>query len=350
MDPSQAQSDKSNDVDSLEKNEGSDSASKSQPQSAAPNPPAGGGEAPKTEEGITDATGGPRGGTPPPNPFQHRSFIRRLWDKLNIYLLLFILVLVIAIGSVVSLTLKGRQDAYKIITSQGLTQDELKQLANTDVTVGQPKQILTVQANAVFAGSVLIRGDLEVAGTFKLGGDMSLENLTVSGATQLGDVKANNLTVGSNLNVQGTLTLNSGISVAGQSNFNGGIVASSIITGALQLNGDLKPTHHIVAGGTIPSISKGTAVGGGGTVSLSGSDTAGSIAVNTGSGPPIGCFATVTFSEAFANTPHVVITPVGPASAGLNYYLTRSTTGFVICSTNAAPASQSFGFDYIVLG
>lgn len=342
MDPSQAQSDKENDVDSLEKSDGND-ASKGQLPGAQKD-----GEA-KPEDGVTDATGG-NGQPLPASPFQHRSFIRRLWDKLNIYLLLFILVLIIAIGSVISLTIKGKQDAYKIITTQGLTQDELKQLANTDVTVGKPKQILTVQANAVFAGSVLIRGDLEVAGTLKLGGDLSLANLTVSGESLLNEVKATNLTVGNSLNVQGALTLNSGISVAGQSNFNGGIVASSVITGSLQLNGDLKLTHHITAGGTIPAIAKGTAVGGGGTVSLSGSDTAGSIAINTGSSPPAGCFATITFSEPYATTPHVVLTPVGTPSASLNYYITRSTTNFVICSTNAASAGQSFGFDYVVLG
>lgn len=340
MDPSQAQSDKSNDIDSLEKSDGKAPASGQPPKE---------GEAPKTEDGVTDATGGSSGASAPV-PFQHRSFIRRLWDRLNIYLLLFILVLVVAIGSVVSLTLKSRQDAFKIVTTQELTQDELKQLANTDVTVGEPKQILTIQANAVFAGSALIRGDLEVAGTLKLGGDLSLTNLSVTGAAQLEDATANNLTVGSNLNVQGTLQLNGGISVAGQSNFNGGIVASSVITGALQLNGDLNLTNHIIAGGTIPNIERGPATGGGGTVSLSGSDTSGSIAVNTGSGPPAGCFATVTFSKAFNNIPHVVVTPIGAASAGLDYYLTRTTTGFLICSTNSAPAGQSFGFDYIVMG
>lgn len=342
MDPSQVQSDKNNDIDSLEKSE--DGAPGQAPAFNADQ------KADETAKagGITDATGG--NAPAPADPFQHRSFIRRLWDRLNIYLLLFALVVVIAIGSVVSLTIKGRQDAYKIISSQGLSQDELKQLANTDVTVGKPKQILTVQANAVFAGSALIRGDLEVAGVLKLGGDLSITNLAVTGGSQLEDVKANNLTVGSNLNVQGALTLNSGISVAGQSNFNGGIVASSVTTGVLQLNGDLKLTHHITAGGTIPKIAKGTAVGGGGTVSLSGSDTSGSIAVNTGTGPPAGCFATVTFSEAFANTPHVVVTPVGAGAAELDYYITRSTTNFAICSTNSAPAGQSFGFDYVVMG
>lgn len=343
MDPSQAQSDKSNDVDSLAKSDGQE-APKGQAAGGVPQA----GEPPKTEDGVTDATGG--SGAPAPAPFQHRSFIRRLWDRLNIYLLLFVLVLIIAIGSVISLTIKSRQDAYKIISSQGLSQDELKQLANTDVTVGKPKQILTVQANAVFAGSVLIRGDLEVAGGLKLGGDLSLANLTVSGLSTLNEVKASNLTIGNNLNVQGTLTLNSGISVAGQSNFNGGIVASSITTGVLQLNGDLNLLHHLTAGGTTPNIARGTATGGGGTASLSGSDTAGSIAINTGSSPPPGCLATVTFSEPFDNIPHVVITPVGTAAAGLNYYISRSTTSFIICSTNAAPAGQTFGFDYVVLG
>ena len=341
VDPSQAQSDKSNDIDSLGKGEAGD-APKIEPTNN--------GQALETQGDITDATGDSKNAAAPASPFQHRSFIRRLWDRLNIYLLLFILVLVLSIGSVISLTIKGKKDAFKIITSQNLTQDELKQLANTDVTVGNPKQILTVQANAVFAGSALIRGDLEVAGTLKLGGELSLKDLTVTGAAKLGDVTANNLTVGNNLSIQGALTLNSGISVAGQGNFNGGIVASSILTSSLQLNGDLKLTHHIIAGGTLPGVAKGTAVGGGGTVSLSGSDTSGSIAINTGSGPPIGCFVTVTFSEPFANTPHVVVTPIGTAAAGLDYYLTRSTTSFVICSTNAAAAGQSFGFDYMVLG
>lgn len=344
MDPSQAQTDKSNDVDSLEKSDGNEA-----PKAQLPNKDAGDDTA-QTEDGVTDATGGANTAAPAASPFQRRSFIRRLWDRLNIYLLLFILVMVIAIGSTISLTIKGKQDAYKIITTQNLTQDELKQLANTDVTVGKPKQILTIQANAVFAGSTLVRGDLEVAGALKLGGDMSLTNLTVSGASKLNDVTANSMTVSSSLNVQGTLTLNSGISVAGQSNFNGGIVASSVITGALQLNGDLNLTNHVVAGGTIPEVAKGTAVGGGGTVSLSGSDTSGSVAVNTGSGPPAGCFATVTFSKAFANIPHVVVTPIGAAAAELDYYITRATTNFVICSTNSAPAGQSFGFDYMVLG
>ena len=346
MDPSQVQSDHSNDVHSLEhEGEGGDKE--------APKPTAAGestGDDKENKDGVIDTTGSESGKPVPPSPFKHRSFIKRLWDKFNIYLVLFILVLVLAIGSLVIMTVKGKQDNNnKIASTEDLSQDALKQLANTDVTVGSSKQILTVQANAVFAGAVLIRGDLEVAGGLKVGKDLSLANITVTGTSRLGEVESTNLTVGNTLNVQGTLTLKSGISVAGQSNFNGGIVTSSLTTGALQLNGDLKLTHHLTAGGTIPSISKGSAVGSGGTVSLSGSDTSGSITINTGSSPPAGCFATITFSEAFTNTPHVVISPVGASAAGLDYYVTRSTTNFVVCTATPAAVGVSFGFDYVIL-
>lgn len=333
MDPSKVQADTSNDVHSLEQDE-------SGAVQSAPN---------QVGQSITDATE-PSPQTPPPNPFKHRSFIRRVWDKFNIYLLLFIFVMILAIGSLVGLTAKSQQESKKTPTSQELSKDAIKQLANTDVTVGKPSEILTVQANAVFSGTVLVRDNLEVAGTIKIGRDLSLGNLTVTGNSKLSDATVNNLTVGSNLNVQAAVTLKNGLSVAGQSNFTGGLVASSITTGALQFNGDLNLTNHVVAGGTMPTIAKGTAVGSGGTASLSGSDTAGTVTINSGSSPPAGCLATVTFTKAFKTTPHVVITPVGSAAATLDYYVTRTTTTFAVCTASPAPSGQSFSFDYMVLG
>jgi hypothetical protein len=149
--------------------------------------------------------------------------------------------------------------------------------------------------------------------------------------------------------VQGALALKNGISVSGNSTFTGNVTTASLTTGTLNLNGDLALTHHISAGGPTPGISRGTAAGGGGTVSLSGSDTSGSITINAGSNPPAGCFASVTFSTKFANTPHVVVTPIGSGAAGLQYYVDRTTSGFTLCTANAATAGTSFGFDYMTL-
>lgn len=342
MDPSQIQEDKTNDVHSLE-NGGDGGRTDDKPVEATVT---------KSDDGktqITDASGGSDAAPDEPQKPKKESFLKKFWHKFNIYLLLFILVIVLAVGIVVVLTFKSKQDAQKTIATQQLTQDALKQLANTDVTVGDARQVLTVQSNAVFAGSVLIRSNLEIAGALRVGGELSLTSLKVSGNSQLSDTSVNNLTVGGTLSLQGALTIKNGINVTGNSGFAGNVTTTSLTTGQLQLNGDLNVTSHISAGGPTPNASRGTAVGGGGTVNLTGSDTAGSIAINTGTSPPAGCFVNVTFSKRFNSTPHIAVTPIGAASAGLDYYVDRTTTGFSICTANPAPAASNFGFDYIAL-
>ncbi|HSX17310.1 MAG TPA: hypothetical protein VLH86_04375 [Patescibacteria group bacterium] len=340
MDPSQLQEDKANNIHSLEDSDGADEKKDSKPAEPSVT---------KSEDGKTQVVDASGGAELPELKPKKESFIKKLWHKFNIYLMLFFLVIVLAVGIVVILTLKSKQDAQKTITSQELSQSALQQLANTDVTVGDAKQVLTVQSNAVFAGSVLVRSNMEIAGTLKVGSELTLSSLKVSGATQLSDTSVNNLTVSGTLTLQGALTIKNGINVSGNSNFTGNITSSSITTGQLQLNGDLNLTHHITAGGTIPTASRGTAVGGGGTVSLTGSDTAGSIQINTGASPPAGCFIAVTFSQKFTGTPHIAVTPIGSGAAELTFYVDRSTTGFSICTTTPAPVGQTFGFDYIVL-
>jgi cytoskeletal protein CcmA (bactofilin family) len=341
MDPTEIQQDKSNNAHSLE--EGGGGSGSTAPAEATVT---------KSDDGKTqtlDASGGDSPDDPPSKP-EKESFISKFWHRFNIYLVLFILVVVLAVGIVVLLTVKSKQQANTAtISSQSLSQNALQQLANTDVTVGDAKQILTVQSNAVFAGSVLVKSNLEVAGSLKVGSELSLTSLKVSGSSQLSDTSVNNLTVSGTLNLQGALTIKNGINVSGNSNFTGNVTTTSLTTGQLQINGDLNLTHHITAGGTSPSASRGTAVGGGGTISLSGSDTAGSIQINTGASPPAGCFVSVTFSQKFSSTPHVVVTPIGSGAAELTYYVDRTSTGFSICTTNSAPSGQTLGFDYIAL-
>ncbi|HSX35661.1 MAG TPA: hypothetical protein VLH84_01865 [Patescibacteria group bacterium] len=343
MDPSDTQQDKSNDAHSLESGGGQSAPQK---QAAANED----GSPQKTTDGAIDATGGvaPESSNSKNKP--KVSLLGKFWHKFNIYLMLFILVVFMSVGVLAYLTLKGRQTTTTTLSSQSLSESTLKQLADTDVTVGKNNQILTVQSNAIFAGAVLARSSLDVAGSLKVGGNLNLSDLTVSGATELGDAQTNNLTVQGSLNLQGSLTLKNGINVTGNSNFTGVVTISQLNAGSLQINGDLNLTHHVVAGGNIPSATRGVAVGGGGTVNLTGSDTSGSITVNTGSAPPPGCFITVTFSKKFAGTPHVVVTPVGSDAASLQYYIDRTTASFTVCTANSAPVGTSFGFDYIVLG
>ncbi len=275
--------------------------------------------------------------------------LQNLFRRFNIYLLLFVLVIIISIAMVVVSVQRNRsEDKQLTLDTQELTQATLDQLKGTDTKVGDPKQLLSIESNAVFTGKVLIRDSLDVAGPIKVGGSLTLPGITVSGASNFDQVLINSLQITGNTAVQGGLTVQQGLNVAGNSTFSGNITASQLTLDTLQLNGELKLNRHIDAGGGLPGASAGN-VGAGGTVSISGTDTAGTVTFNTGSGPGGGTLATITFASAFSAVPHVVITPVGSGGAGLNYYITRTTTGFTIASTNAPSAGISFSFDYIVI-
>jgi len=353
MDPNKQQTDSDSDANSLEHTgtviESGDTALD------------GGDDQHKSQEPV-DATGGntspgpgAENGKPAPDSGKpavtKSSPLKRLWQKFNIYLLLFVLVILVAVGVTIGLFLKDKgaeKQAQDIIDSQSLSDSALKQLANSDVTVGNSRQVLKVESNAIFAGSVLVRNDLEVAGTIKVGGELQLPGITVSGASRFNQLQADNLTIGSNATVQGAFVAKKGITVTGNSSFDT-LSAAQITTTAFQLNGELRLTNHISAGGPSPSAGRGGAVGNGGTVSVSGSDTTGSVVINTGGGTGAGCFATINFARRFNSTPHVVVTPIGSGAASLNYYVNRSSSEFSICTASPAPTGQTFGFDYIVL-
>lgn len=282
---------------------------------------------------------------------KRKSAIKVFWQKFNIYLLLFLLTLVIAAGVTVVLYLKDRSivNQKDTIDVTSLSDASQKQLSNTSVNIGTSSQVLNVASNAIFAGAVLVRSNLEVAGTMKVGGDLQLPGITVSGSSKFGQLETNDLIAGSGI-FQGPLIARKGLSINGNATVDGSLSASQISTNSLTLNGDLVLTHHIIAGGAIPAISRGTAAGSGGTVSLSGSDTSGSITINTGGNPSGGCFATINFSSRFNGTPRVVLTPIGSGAAGLDYYVNRSTSEFSVCTTSPAPGGQTFGFDYFISG
>lgn len=297
---------------------------------------------------------GGNSGSEPSNDQQHEpkkpGGLKRLLKRTNIYMLMFVFVLVVAgVVSYVAYQYNQRPDKNTTITgTQSLSQSALNDLANSDVTVGDAKQTLSVQSNAVFAGKVLVRSSLEVAGGLQVGGSLTLTGIKVSGDSVFDSVHiTKDLAVSGNTGLQGGLTVQKNLSVNGDATINGSLAASKITTDSLQMAGDLNLTHHISAGGSTPVRSNGTALGSGGTASVSGSDTAGSITINTGNSPSSGCFITVNFSSRFHTTPHIVVTPVGSTAASLNYYINRSTSSFSVCSTNAASSHRTFGFDYL---
>lgn len=290
--------------------------------------------------------------TATPSPKTKNSRFSRWWSffrRFNIYILMFVLLLIVALVVVAVAYLQGKTKTNSNVSTQTLSASTLAQLANNNATVGSNNQILNIQSSAIFAGKVLMRDSLEVAGSITVGGANTLTGITANGNSVFDSLQVNkNLTVQGDSALQGSLSVQKSLQVNGNGTFGGTLSAVQLTTSNLQLNGDLVLNHHLSTGGAIPTLANGNALGSGGTASVGGNDTGGTISVNIGSGAIAGCFATITFTTSFRATPHIILSPVGPAAASLNYYANRSTTNFSVCSTTAAPAGSNLTFDYLV--
>jgi cytoskeletal protein CcmA (bactofilin family) len=326
------------------------------PKSSAANPNSlegsstvveGGTAAPPNSSATASTEATPPGNPPargqPPHRFNPREFFRHI----NVYLLAFILVVLVAVVILVVSLVKNQKTNNPSISAQNLTQSQLEQIAGSTESVGNTNQVLNIGSNTIINGQVLVQKDLDVAGSVKVGGSLELPGITVSGSSLFQQINTSKLAVSGDTTVQGNLTVGQTLNVAGGATFGGSVSINTLTAQSLQLSGTLTLTHHIAAGGSTPAHSTGSAVGNGGTTSLSGSDTSGSIAINTGSSTAAGCFITITFAQTFNATPHVIISPVDSGAAGLAYYVNRTTTSFSVCTTSTPPTGSSFGFDYI---
>lgn len=284
----------------------------------------------------------------PPESFKP-NWRQRLGDQSNRYLVVFLL-LVAAGAAAIFFSWQFKKNNTNGQKSGSLTAEQLSQLSSSGTVIGDPKQTLDIQSNTVLEGQLLIRKDADIAGSLKVGGGLSLASITVGGQGSFGQLQVNGtLSVLGNTALAGLLSVQKNLNVAGAGSFGGNLSANQLSVSTLQLAGDLQVNRHITLGGSVPGKASGAALGSGGTASINGSDTAGTITINTGSSAAAGNLVTINFTAKFNSTPHVVVTPVGSAAAGLQYYLSRTTTGFTLSTLNAPASGSSFSFDYIVI-
>jgi hypothetical protein len=269
---------------------------------------------------------------------------------LTVMTAIIVLILFIAGYPVVGTLLKPSTST----NNQSLSKEQLDQLSKTSATLGGAGQTLVVGANARFSSDVAADKNVNVAGTLNVSGATTLNNLKVNGSFEPA-----NLNISNNLIVAGTATLQRSVSISdflnvggaltvtGNASIGGNLTVGNLTARNTSLNGPLTLNGHIITSGTAPAVAAGS-VGSGGTVSISGNDQAGTVVISTGGGPASGTLATITFRSPYSTVPHVIISPVGSGSGGLNYYVTRTSTGFVIGTTNAPGASSTFTFDYFV--
>jgi cytoskeletal protein CcmA (bactofilin family) len=293
--------------------------------------------------------------TPPPEP--KRPLFQRLQKfigNFNVYVLVFIFILIVAaIATYASYRASKKSSTNPTISNQTLSASDLQKLEKNSTQIGTATQTLTIASNSIFNGQVLMKNGLDVAGTIQVGGSLSLPGITVSGNSSFNNMQVgNNLSIAGNTAVQGTLSVQKSISVSGNATFGGVISAATLNVDQLTLNKDLQLNRHIDVGGLTPHASAGPAIGAGGTVSINGNDTAGTVNINFGSSPSAngGILANIYFVNSFNRTPYAVITPVGSTCASLNYYVNRNTTSFSIGTiNNNGSAGNNCPFDYFVI-
>ncbi len=118
---------------------------------------------------------------------------------------------------------------------------------------------------------------------------------------------------------------------------------------------DLAITGHIISGGSAPSIAANTGAGTSPTISISGTDTAGTITLTTGSSPATSAdVLTVTFAAAFSAAPQVVFSPANGNAATLSgnaaVYVTPATGTFKLSTgSSGLTGSTQYKWTYHVI-
>jgi len=103
---------------------------------------------------------------------------------------------------------------------------------------------------------------------------------------------------------------------------------------------------HVITRGVAPGVGPGPALGSNGTISISGNDASGTVAINIGVGGGNGIVAYVAFINQYSNIPHVVVTAVGHVTGSA--YVNRDASGFSI-GINGSLAPGGYAFDYMVM-
>jgi hypothetical protein len=238
-------------------------------------------------------------------------------------------------------------------TVTSLSASDLSKLGQIGQGLGSSGQTLSIGADSLFRGKVDVAGDLSIGGHFSANGPVTLSQLAISGTTNLAGIN-----VGSILNVQGAAIFQSGLAVQGLASISGNLSvsgsmsvgsvnASSISVHDLSISGPLLISH-LVTQGPNPTIVSGTALGSGGTVSISGNDTAGTVNFNIGTSPPAGVLGTITFRAPYSSAVHVMLSPLTGAAASTPAYVTRTGGGFQIHTDAPPPGGTGLSYDYIV--
>ncbi len=283
-----------------------------------------------------------------------------------------VVILILGINALlIGYLLKKENTNSKAISDRGvsISQSALSKLGVNNTAIGASNELLTVDPAAKFNSGLTVAGNVSIGGQLHLNstlnatsanlnqlqaGNTSLNSLNISGATTATTLSVrnnlavngaaifqNDVTIGQLLSVDNNAAISNNLSVGGQ------ISASSIAGNSLTVAGILTLGSHVIASGPSPSVSGGSALGSYGTAGVSGSDSAGTINVATGSNPQkASLVAHLSFHSAYSTPPVVVISAMG--NYGEFYVSNVSTSGFDVYVSAALIPASGYQINYIV--
>lgn len=273
-------------------------------------------------------------------------------------------------AGIISFVIKTQTSKTKSQADQGavtLSPSVLNKLGVSRNSVGDLGTRLVVGPDSQFNGTVKVGGDVSIAGQLKLNSKFSANDASLTqlqaGKTSLADLDVNGdatvstLNLRKDLNVAGAtklqgavtvsqlFTVNNSVNVAGNLAVGGVLSVNGFHSSSLVSDSTITIGGHVITRGSAPGVGPGPGIGTNGTVSISGNDAAGTVAVNTGTGAVGGILANVAFRSQYGTVPHVVVTTVGPGAGSV--YVNRTVGGFSI-GVNGSLAPGGYAFDYIV--
>jgi cytoskeletal protein CcmA (bactofilin family) len=268
---------------------------------------------------------------------------------------------------IVLMNIQSKNNSEVTIGGVKISPAVLETLGVSRNTVGKTGSELVVNPDAKFTGNITVGGNISIAGKLQMNsgiiandatftkltaGDTSLSKLNVNGDATISSLALrNNLSVAGSTTLQGPVVVSSLMTVSNSMNVAGNLAVGGVLSvrsfEASSLTSDTTLTigGHIITRGNSPSVSKGSGLNVVDTVSISGSDSAGTVGVNIGAGGRSGIVANISFVQQYGNTPHVVIAAVGGGVT--DAYVNRTSTGFSIGVGSIAVGGHSF--DYIVM-
>ena len=271
-----------------------------------------------------------------------------------------VVVIILGINAVVLGYLLSKESSnQKALDAKGvsISPATLSKLGVNDSSIGNSNEKLIVDPTAQFNSQLTVAGNVNIGGQLHLNSTLNATNANFS-QLQAGSATANSININgaatastlgvrSNFEVGGTATFQNAMTVAGLLSVNasaavasnlsvgGELSATTIATSNIVASGSIEVESHIITAGGSPSVSRGAALGSYGSVSVSGDDIAGTIALGVGAGAPSGggVAAYVVFHSPYSSPPVVVITPLGSyapffiGSVGTNSFTIYSASG-----------------------